>query len=97
MKISWRKSIEGILLAVMVGCGAFLFALMTSKQHKPGFVLTVSFTGLIAGIASFISEVYTVTKETAEQVHLRKSDTQLQRLDREVRTARRGLAREAKR
>jgi len=78
MKISWRKSIEGILLAVMVACGAFLFALMTSKQHTSGLVMTVSFAGLIAGIACFVSEVYTVTKE---QVRNRSSDTQLERAD----------------
>ena len=45
MKISWRQAAEGLLLALMAGCGAFLFALMSAKE--PGYDL-VTALGLVA-------------------------------------------------
>ena len=45
MKISWRRTAEGILLVAMALCGAFLFALMSSKNPDKGLVLTLGLTG----------------------------------------------------
>ena len=62
MQISWLRVADGTMLAGMVGCGAFLFTLMSSKELDMDLVNTVGLTGLVAGTACFVSEVYTVAK-----------------------------------
>ena len=49
MKISWRQAAEGLLLAVMTGCGAFLFALMSTNEPGGGLVTALGLTGAVAG------------------------------------------------
>ena len=63
MKISWRHAAEGILLAVMAGCGAFLFALMSTKEPDEDLVLTLGLMGFVAGATCAVAEIYTVTKK----------------------------------
>ena len=63
MKISWRQAAEGLLLAVMAGCGAFLFALMSAKEPDKVLVKALGLMGVAAGVACAVSEIYTVTKE----------------------------------
>ena len=63
MRISWRQAAQGLLLAVMAGCGAFLFALMSAKEPDYGLVTALGLMGLVAGVACIVSEIYTVTKE----------------------------------
>ena len=73
MKISWRQAAEGLLLAVMAGCGAFLFALMSAKEPDWSLVASLGLIGLVAGVACIVSEIYTVTKE-----HRRRREGQSQ-------------------
>ena len=63
MKISLRQAAEGVLFAAMGGCGAFLFALMSTREPDKDLVTAVGLTGFVAGIACILSEIYTVTKE----------------------------------
>ena len=63
LKISWRRTIQGVLLAVMAGCGAFLFALMSAKEPDEDLVWDVGLTGVSAGVVCLIAELKTVGKE----------------------------------
>ena len=63
MNLGWRRAAEGIMLALMAGCGAFLFALMSARAPDRELVRKVGFTGVVAGVACGISEIVTVTKE----------------------------------
>ena len=63
MKISWRQAAEGLLLALMAGCGAFLFALMSAKEPDFDLVTALGLIGFVTGVACIVSEMYTVTKE----------------------------------
>ena len=67
MKISWRNSAEGIMLAVMAGCGASLFALMSAEKPEGKFVLSVGSTGLVAGAACVVLQVVAVVKEQSKR------------------------------
>ena len=63
MKIGWRWAAEGFMLAVMAGCGAFLFALMSAKEPDEALVRDLGATGGIAGVICLLLEIITVTKE----------------------------------
>ena len=50
MNMSERRAAEGSILALMAGCGAFLFAFMSSVQPNTGLVIGMGLTGTFAGI-----------------------------------------------
>ena len=78
MKISWRQAAVGLLLAVMAGCGAFLFALTSAKEIDGSLVLALGLIGLLAGAACFVSEIYAMTKERTRR---RRGQSQLEQPD----------------
>ena len=84
MQISWRRAAEGIMLAVMAGCGIFLFALMSAEKSSSKMIFEVGFIGGIAGILSLISEIITVTKEQNRRMTLNQGQSALQRQSPEV-------------
>ena len=63
MTISWGQAAEGLLLALMAGCGAFLFALMDAKGPGKDLVTGLGLVGGVAGVACIVSQIYMVTKE----------------------------------
>ena len=67
MRISWRRAAEGVTMAVMAGCGAFLFALMSAKDVDESLVLAVGYVGVSAGAACGISTLYAATKRRKSQ------------------------------
>ena len=67
MSLSSRKSFSGFMVLVMIGCGALLFAMMSSEDPNATFVNVTGLLGIVAGMACMISEVYTVTKETKKR------------------------------
>ena len=68
MKISWRQAAEGVLLAVMAGCGAFLFALMSAHEPGEDLVTALGLMGFVAGAACIVSEIYTVTYTVTKEL-----------------------------
>ena len=50
MEMSFRKSLEGTMLAFMGGCGAYLFALLGTRGTKVDMVQVVGYIGLAAGV-----------------------------------------------
>ena len=62
MQVGWRRAFEGAMLAVMAGCGAFLFALMSSQEPNENLVITVGLAGVASGVLCLVSEIYTVNK-----------------------------------
>ena len=73
MKIGWRRAAEGVMLVVMAGSGAFLFALMSAKEPDEDLVTVVGLTGCVAGAVCVISEIVTLVKEQKR----RRSQSQL--------------------
>ncbi|GMH98631.1 hypothetical protein TrVE_jg11953 [Triparma verrucosa] len=72
MNVSRIKIVEGMMLAVMAGCGALLFALMNTAANETT-VLVVSAVGFFAGIVYVWLETYIVHKERrnrSSMVHL---------------------------
>ena len=63
MTISLRQAAEGLFLAMMAGCGAFLFALMSAKEPDWYLVTAVGLTGVLAGSVCLVSEIYSITNE----------------------------------
>ena len=63
LQISWRRTAHGIMLVVMVGCGAFVFTFIGAKEPDKKLVRVICYSGSVAGIACLISEIVTVTKE----------------------------------
>ena len=68
MRISWRKSCEGVMLALMVACGTFLFVVISAKNPPLKLVKAVAYVGASAGAGCIVSEVYT-TQKGAELRH----------------------------
>ena len=67
LKIGWRRAIEGFMLILMTGCGAFLFALMNSEQANETMVFVFAAVGFCAGSICIISEIITVTRRRIAQ------------------------------
>ena len=63
LDISWRRTAEGIMLAVMGGCGAFLFTLMSAKDPDENLVMAIGLTGCVAGTVCLVSELITIIRE----------------------------------
>ena len=63
MNISIGRTAQGVFVAVMAGCGAFLFALMSAKNPDKYLVRQVGLTGLISGVVCVIFEIFTMVKE----------------------------------
>ena len=63
MNTSWRRSVEGPMLAVVARCGAFLFALLSAERPSRPLVQFVGLAGFNAGLFCLVSEIYTDTKE----------------------------------
>ena len=60
LEIGLRRATEAIMLAVMAGCGAFLFALMSAKDLDENLIFTVGLIGCAAGLSCFVSAIITV-------------------------------------
>ena len=71
LKISWRRAIQGVMVAVMAGCGAFLFALMSAEKPNKDFVTAIGSIGTFAGASCVITEIYIVIKRGIQPLHPR--------------------------
>ena len=56
-QLSMKRTINGVMLTLMVACGALLFSLMTSRKLNENLVLAIGVPGLVAGTICFLFEV----------------------------------------
>ena len=77
MELSFPRIIEGLLLTVMAGCGALLFALMSATDPDERFIYSLGFTGIVSGGACIITELYMWTlKRDKESKRLQNQEGQ---------------------
>ena len=62
MKMGFKTTIQGGLIFMMVGCGAFLFTLMNAGKPDTDLVWTIGTTGIIAGLLALLTGIYTLAK-----------------------------------
>ena len=79
MQMSVRRAAEGAMLIVMIGCGAFLFALINAKEPDKGVISLVGLIGGLAGGACVISEIITVTMEQKKRSTVSHTESSIQR------------------